>query len=52
MRKNFAKDLEDYVGLINMRLLDISNDIEDLSRVLNKLGDELTLVCNKMKGVK
>ena len=30
MRKNFAKDLEEYVGLINMRLVDISNDIQEL----------------------
>lgn len=52
MRKNFAKDLEDYIGLINMRLLDISNDIEDLSRILNEVGNELSLICNKMKGVK
>ena len=40
MRKNFAKDLEDYIGLINMRLIDISHDIQDLSLVLKDLGDE------------
>lgn len=52
MRKNFAKDLEDYIGLINMRLIDISIDIEELSKVLYKIGDELTLICNKSKGIK
>lgn len=52
MRKNFAKDLEDYIGLINMRLIDISHDIQDLSLVLKDLGDELTLITSKLKGGK
>lgn len=47
MRKNFAKDLEDYIGLINMRLVDISNDIQDLSSTLNELGKELKQITNK-----
>lgn len=47
MRKNFAKDLEDYIGLINMRLVDISIDIQDLSSTLNKLGKELKQITNK-----
>jgi hypothetical protein len=39
--KKFANDLEDYIGLINMRLCDISIDIQELSKVLKKLGDEI-----------
>lgn len=50
MRKNFAKELDDYIGLINIRLCDISNDIQDLSLVLTKLGNELSEIKNKMKG--
>lgn len=49
LRKNFAKDLDDYVGLINMRLIDISNDIQDLSIVLSDLGKELSEISNKLK---
>lgn len=49
LRKNFAKDLDDYVGLINMRLTDISIDIQDLSMVLSDLGKELTEISNKLK---
>lgn len=49
MRKNFAKDLDDYIGLINMRLIDISGDIEELSKILNKLGDELSQITDKMR---
>lgn len=49
MRKNFAKDLEDYIGLINMRLVDISCDIQDLSLTLNELGKELKQVTAKLK---
>ena len=41
MRKNFAKDLEEYIGLINMRLVDISKDIQELSLTLNDLGKKL-----------
>lgn len=52
MRKNFAKDLEDYIGLINMRLVDISIDIQDLSSILNKLGNELKQITVKIKGDK
>lgn len=52
MRKNFAKDLEDYIGLINMRLVDISIDIQDLSLTLNKLGKELNQINTKLKGNK
>ena len=52
MRKNFAKDLEDYIGLINMRLVDISIDIQDLSLTLNKLGKELNQINTKLKGAK
>lgn len=52
MRKNFAKDLEEYIGLINMRLVDISIDIQDLSLVLNNLGKELNLINTKIKGDK
>ena len=48
MRKNFAKDLEDYVGLINMRLIDINDDIVELSKILSKLGDELSQISDKM----
>lgn len=49
MRKNFAKDLEEYIGLINMRLVDISIDIQDLSAILNKLGKELEQISVKIK---
>ena len=49
MRKNFAKDLEEYIELINMRLIDISYDIQDLSLTLNKLGKELNLIQQKIK---
>lgn len=49
LRKNFAKDLDDYVGLINMRLTDISIDIQDLSMVLSDLGKELSEISNKLK---
>lgn len=49
MRKNFAKDLEEYIGLINMRLVDISIDIQELSSVLNKLGKELEQISVKIK---
>lgn len=49
MRKGFAKDLEDYIGLINMRLVDISNDIQELSLTLNKLGKELEQISIKIK---
>ena len=42
MRKNFAKDLDDYIGLINMRLVDISYDIQELSMVLNDLNKTLS----------
>ena len=49
LRKNFAKDLDDYVGLINMRLTDISIDIQDLSMVLSDLGKELNEISNKLK---
>ena len=52
MRKNFAKELDDYIGLINMRLIDISNDIQDLTMVLNKLSEDLAQISNKMKGPK
>lgn len=52
MRKNFAKDLEDYIGLINMRLVDISIDIQDLTLTLNKLGKELNQINTKLKGDK
>lgn len=52
MRKNFAKDLEEYIGLINMRLVDISVDIQDLSLTLNKLGKELNQINTKLKGNK
>lgn len=52
MRKNFAKDLEEYIGLINMRLIDISIDIQDLSSTLNKLGKELNQINTKIKGDK
>lgn len=36
--KQFQKDIEDYVGLINSRLVDISYNIQDLSIVLKELG--------------
>lgn len=49
MKKNFSKDLDDYIGLINMRLIDISIDIQDLSEVLSKLGEELTSISSKLK---
>ena len=49
MRKNFAKDLEEYIGLINMRLVDISIDIQELSSTLNKLGKELEQISVKIK---
>ena len=49
MRKNFAKDLDEYIGLINMRLVDISVDIQNLSLILNNLGKELTEISNKLK---
>lgn len=49
MRKNFAKDLDEYIGLINMRLVDISNDIQELSLTLNKLGKELEQIIVKIK---
>ncbi len=49
MRKNFSKDLDDYVGLINMRLTDISIDIQDLSKVLTELGKELSFISSKLK---
>lgn len=49
MRKNFAKDLDEYIGLINMRLVDISNDIQELSLTLNKLGKELEQISVKIK---
>lgn len=39
--KKFANDLEDYIGLINMRLCDISIDIQELSTALKKLGDQI-----------
>lgn len=52
MRKNFAKDLEDYIELINMRLVDISIDIQDLTLTLNKLGKELNQINSKLKGNK
>ena len=52
MRKNFAKDLEDYIELINMRLVDISINIQDLSLTLNNLGKELNQINNKLKGDK
>lgn len=52
MRKNFAKELDDYMALINMRLIDISNDIQELSIVLGNLGEELTKISSKMKGSK
>jgi hypothetical protein len=45
--KKFASDLEDYIGLINMRLCDISIDIQDLSKVLLKLGDEISQIKEK-----
>ena len=45
--KKFAKDLEDYIGLINMRLCDISTDIQELSNVLIKLGDEISQIKEK-----
>lgn len=44
-----AKDLEEYIGLINMRLVDISIDIQELSSVLNKLGKELEQISVKIK---
>lgn len=49
IKKNFAKDLEDYVGLINMRLVDISIDIQDLSKILSGLSKELEQVSKKLK---
>lgn len=49
IRKNFAKDLEDYVELLNMRLVDISIDIQDLSKILKELGKELEQVSKKIK---
>lgn len=45
--KKFASDLEDYIGLINMRLCDISIDIQELSKVLIKLGDEISQIKEK-----
>lgn len=45
--KKFALDLEDYIGLINMRLCDISIDIEELSKVLIKLSDEISQLKEK-----
>lgn len=32
-----------------MRLIDISNDIQDLSRILNKIGEDLSQISNKLK---
>lgn len=45
--KKFANDLEDYIGLINMRLCDISIDIQELSTVLKKLGDVMENLKNE-----
>ena len=47
LSKAFQKDLEDYIGLINMRLVDISKDIQDLSLTLNGLSKKLDEIKRK-----
>ena len=47
LSKAFQKDLEDYIGLINMRLVDISKDIQDLSLTLNDFGKKLDEIRRK-----
>ena len=46
--KKFAQELDDYIGLINMRLIDISYNIQDLASVLQDLGKELTEINSKL----
>lgn len=47
--KKFARDFDDYIGLINMRLNDISLDIQGLAMVLKDLGKELENINDKLK---
>lgn len=47
--KKFSQELDDYMGLINIRLCDISCAIEDLSMILTSLGKELSNINNKLK---
>ena len=49
MSKNFAKDLDEYISLITMRLVDISIDIQNLSLILGDLCKELTEISNTLK---
>lgn len=46
--KKFAQELDDYIGLINLRLNDISCDIQDLALVLKDLGKELNEINSKL----